>query len=105
MDNLFQIMEPEVWAEVEAAGVSTVSSRGLGLDEVGFIHACFAHQVDAVIDRYYADSAELVVAEIDPEQVTAEIRVEAAGDGSGDYPHIYGPLNLDAVIGTETRRL
>jgi uncharacterized protein (DUF952 family) len=34
---------------------------------------------------------------IDPERVTAPIRYDPAENGE-EFPHIYGPLNIDAVV-------
>ena len=34
---------------------------------------------------------------IDPNQVVAEIRYENLDIGDNLFPHIYGPLNIDAV--------
>jgi uncharacterized protein (DUF952 family) len=34
---------------------------------------------------------------IDPELVTAPVRDESQNGGSERYPHVYGPVNVDAV--------
>jgi uncharacterized protein (DUF952 family) len=81
------------WTAARAAGEYLVSTRGATLADLGFIHASFAHQVPVVAAAAYADVTEsLVVLVIDPRQLMAELRVDA------EFPHIYGPLNTDAVI-------
>jgi glutathione S-transferase len=63
----------------------------------GFIHT--THQPDelvAVANRYYGDDARpYVVLHIDVARVRAPIAIE---DPGGRYPHIYGPLNRDAIV-------
>ena len=56
-------------------------------------------QVGYVVSTYFRDVEGLLVLEIDLQWVNAEIRDESAG-GDERFPHIYGPLNLDAVIET-----
>lgn len=69
------------------------------LNSEGFIHACSAHQVDYVVQRFYRDIQDLTLLIIDPELVTAEIKYESASVSEyGDFPHIYGQLNIDAVV-------
>lgn len=88
----------EEWTAAERSGCSTVSTRGATLDEVGFVHAAFTNQLEAVANRFYADVEVLVVVTIDPTRVSAPIVVEAARDDSSErFPHLYGPLELDAV--------
>lgn len=74
-----------------------VSTAGRSLEEEGFIHASFADQVDAVAGRYFRDVAEpLVLLTIDVGRLSCEVRLEAAGDDA--YPHLYGPLPVEAVV-------
>ena len=42
------------WAEAQAAGTYTVSTLGLDLADVGFIHCSRPEQVDGVFERFYA---------------------------------------------------
>lgn len=51
-------------------------------------------------NTFYAGRKDLLLLVIDPAKVASEIREEAV-DGPERFPHIYGPLNLDAV--TEVR--
>jgi uncharacterized protein (DUF952 family) len=66
------------------------------IEEVGFIHASPADQLTRVANKYYLDQKDVRLLHIDPKLVHPEIRWEAATGGL--YPHIYGPLNLDAVV-------
>jgi uncharacterized protein (DUF952 family) len=89
------------WDEAQLAGEYRVSSRGASLDEVGFIHASFAEQLPATAARYYADVEEgLLVLVLDPDRLGSEVVIEPAASGER-FPHIYGPIPVDAV--TEVR--
>jgi uncharacterized protein (DUF952 family) len=70
--------------------------RPASLEIEGFIHGSRPEQILGVANRFYRGNAELVLLVLDPSHLNAEVRWETA---DGDvYPHIYGPLNLDAVI-------
>jgi uncharacterized protein (DUF952 family) len=71
------------------------------LSDEGFIHCTDGEEnVIAVGNRYYAaDPREMVCLIIDVGTVTSEIRYE---DPARIYPHIYGKLNVDAVIGVRS---
>jgi uncharacterized protein (DUF952 family) len=70
--------------------------RAGSLDEVGFIHCSKPEQILKVANRYYPAASELVLLWIDPSKLRAELRWESS-DGEL-FPHLFGPLNLDAVI-------
>ena len=52
-----------------------------------------------MLHNYYAHIDEpLVVLVIDTERVPSEIRYEVPDGASDAFPHIYGPLPVDAVV-------
>ena len=73
------------------------STLGHSLDEVGYIHCSFPHQVQPVADMAYKGRDDVVLLVIDPSQLDSEVRVEAL-TGDQEFPHIYGPLPLVAVV-------
>lgn len=87
------------WEAARAAGRYEVSTVGRSLAEVGFVHACHPPQVDGVLDRFYADVAEpLVLLVIDPALLGCEVRDEPVPETGEHFPHIYGPVPVEAVI-------
>lgn len=66
------------------------------LNEVGFIHASPKAQLERVANKYYKDVDSLLVWIIDKHLINAEVKWEPATGGL--YPHIFGSLNMDAVI-------
>jgi glutathione S-transferase len=102
MERIFHVTRAVDWQLAQARGTYRMSTRDRTLEEEGFIHCSYANQVARVAATYFRDVDGLVVLVIDPHRVTAEIRDETSG-GDERFPHIYGPLNLDAV--TEVRPL
>jgi uncharacterized protein (DUF952 family) len=67
----------------------------------GFIHASEAQQVDGVLQRYFAGKTNLVKLTIDTDKLTSQLVYEWSPSVQDQFPHIYGPINLDAVISEE----
>jgi uncharacterized protein (DUF952 family) len=91
------------WEQAQRDGQYIVSTRGRTLAEEGFIHASTAGQVPLVAGAYYRGVPDLVLLVIDTERVRPELRYKQVPGQPDLYPHIYDPLNTDAV--TETRPL
>ena len=94
------IAETADWEQAQRDGQYTMSTRGRTLAEEGFIHASTAAQVPLVAAAYYRDAPDLVLLVIDTERVGPELRYEQVPGQPDPYPHIYGPLNLSAVLET-----
>ena len=90
-ERIFHLALVSDW-ERSAPDDYTTSTIGASLVDQGFIHCSFAHQVDETADRLYEGRDDVVLLEIDPDQLTATVKVD---DG---FPHIYGVLNRDAVV-------
>jgi uncharacterized protein (DUF952 family) len=96
-EQIFHLALVSDWEAALAAGEYTISSLGVTLEQEGFIHASRGDQWEGVKQRYYGGVSDpLVLLVIDPDRLTSPLRVEPVGDD--EYPHIYGPLNLDAVV-------
>lgn len=102
---VFHIALPADVAAVGADGTYATSTRGRSLEEEGFIHCSFAHQVEATLATFYADVDDVVVLRIDPTALGDLLVVEDLYGTGEPFPHLYGPLPMSAVIGTEDRRL
>jgi uncharacterized protein (DUF952 family) len=98
--RIFHVALLSDWEAARVAGTYAVSTRGRTLVEEGFIHASRADQWQGVRERFYADVGEpLVLLVIDPERLTSPV-VEETPPGEGDetFPHVYGPIDLAAVV-------
>lgn len=63
----------------------------------GFIHCCTSAQLSGVASRYYKGASDLVLLVIDRDRLQSELVFENTLGGSELFPHLYGPLNCDAV--------
>jgi uncharacterized protein (DUF952 family) len=95
--ELFHLADRSEWQAAVAAGEYRISTRGVTLDEQGFIHCSLRHQVRGVADALFADADDLVLLVVDSGLVAAPIRYEVPEPGAEAYPHIYGPLPVGAV--------
>jgi anti-anti-sigma factor len=95
---IFHAALPDDWTAARAVGRYTTSTRGVSLDDEGFIHCSYRHQVEGVANRFYGDVAELVLLAIDPAALEAPVIAEPPADGIDElFPHVYGPIPLAAV--------
>ncbi|MGZ6316951.1 MAG: DUF952 domain-containing protein [Anaerolineales bacterium] len=99
--NILHVTSRKAWIDATRAGQYSAPS----LEQDGFIHASTLKQVLPVASRYYKGQSGLLLLEIDPARLTSELKWEPPSGGplpgvpEGDaFPHIYGPINLDAVI-------
>ena len=101
---IFHLAHRDEWNAAAAEGRYEISTRGATLDQVGFIHASYAHQLRAMAESVYAgDEGELCVLVLDPTAIRAAgTRVVDEDGGDGElYPHVYGPIEPTFV--TEVR--
>ena len=95
---IFHIALPTDWAAAFADGDYRMSTRGMTLDDVGFIHCSTRQQIEATANRFYGDIDQLVLLVIDPVAVPSDILWEPpTPDVEELFPHIYGPLPIAAV--------
>lgn len=100
MAVIYHIARAADWQRARQAGEYRMSTVDTTLEQQGFIHASTAGQVAGVANAIFAGVPDLVLLEIDDRLVGPEIRYEVPPGGTERYPHIYGPLNTDAVLGT-----
>jgi uncharacterized protein (DUF952 family) len=99
MVRIFHIATAADWAQARRLGRYTTSTRGRTLAEEGFIHASRADQWESVRQRFYADVTQpLVLLEIDTDLLDVPVREEAVPDSEETFPHVYGPLDVAAVV-------
>lgn len=90
------------WDAARASGEYPWSTRGLTVADVGYVHCSFEHQWRGVRDRFYADlrDDELILLVVDESRLSSKVIVERLDGAPDDFPHVYGPLEIDAVVET-----
>ncbi len=91
--RLFHIVESTVWAAAKERGTYAPAS----LASEGFVHLSEKQQVADTIDRFYKGQTGLVLLEIDPKLLHSVLQYDQV-PGHGVFPHLYGALNLGAVV-------
>lgn len=82
-------------------GEYTQSTLSSTLEDVGFIHCSFPNQTMEIANRRYAHVIDTLLLFVDTAKAKPPIQYEAALSGrEGMFPHVYGPLNVDAVYAT-----
>lgn len=97
--RLFHAAFPHDWSAAKESGHYEISTRGRTLAEEGFIHASYENQIERVVNSFYADVDQLVLLEIDRDRLDIDVIDESpSGDPADEhFPHIYGPIRVDAV--------
>jgi uncharacterized protein (DUF952 family) len=89
----YKILTAGELAELEAG-----TFAGASVDKAdGYIHLSTAAQLTETADRHFAGQTDLSVAAVDLDALGGAVRWEPSRGGQL-FPHLYGPLTLDAVI-------
>src|SRR5690349_6135901 len=97
---IYHIVLPEVWERFK----DRPSYQAESLATEGFIHCSFQNQLEAVLKRYYSNAERVLILKIDTEKLLSKL-VKEASTNDEIYPHIYGRLNHNAIVGIEERVL
>jgi uncharacterized protein (DUF952 family) len=92
---IFHITTNNQWREAEHRGRYEAPS----LASAGFIHCSDRHQVVRVANHIFRGTTGLIVLHIDTEKLVSPVVYENLEGGPEPFPHVYGPINLDAVAG------
>jgi uncharacterized protein (DUF952 family) len=64
----------------------------------GFIHCSTLEQVLLPANSLYRGRADLLLLCLDEARIAADVVYEDCYESGIEFPHIYGPLNLEAVV-------
>ena len=93
---IYHVTTKRQWQEAQEKGFFDEPSLQLE----GFIHNSTEAQVPGVIERYYKGKTALLLMHIDETKLKAELKYELAPSVNEMFPHVFGVINLDAVINT-----
>jgi uncharacterized protein (DUF952 family) len=100
--KILHITSRTAWIDATRIGQYVAPS----LESDGFIHCSTFTQALPVAENYYSGQKGLVLLVIDPARLASDLKWEPPSEDppppgipTGEaFPHIYGPVNLDAVI-------
>ncbi|WP_161884447.1 DUF952 domain-containing protein [Deinococcus alpinitundrae] len=92
---IVHITDADAWQEAQRHGQYVHASLGTQ----GFIHCSTPteQQLIEVANTLFQGQSDLVLLLVDPAQLTSELKYEEYEDSGLFFPHIYGPINTDAV--------
>jgi uncharacterized protein (DUF952 family) len=92
--KIIHMIEEKIWSEVKDQALYF----GDSLKTSEFIHCCLPEQVDFVLQKWFPDREDIILLEIDSDLLDTPLAFENVEDSEEKFPHIYGPLNRNAVI-------
>ena len=100
---IYHITLPPAWSDARERGEYLAAS----LESEGFIHCSTESQVLPVAHNFFKGQGDLLVLVIDTTLLSSDLKWEPPSGGTPppgvpegeSFPHVYGPINLDAVVG------
>ena len=87
------------------SSVHTGYYKPSSLESEGFIHCSTIEQTESTANLYFTNQKGLVLLCIDENRLEPKVKYEASAGGIVDekrteslFPHLYGPLNVSAVV-------
>jgi uncharacterized protein (DUF952 family) len=93
MSIIYHITTKPEWKAAQAQGHYESAS----LKEEGYIHCSEERQLPEVLERYFKEKKELIKLVIDTEKLSSPLIYDWSPSIEDTFPHIYGPINLEAV--------
>lgn len=99
---IYHITSRQAWSEARQRG----DYRAESLETDGFIHCSTEEQVVPVAEYLFGGEQDLLLLMIEPSRLASDLKWESPAEGTPPpgvaegslFPHIYGPINLDAVV-------
>lgn len=91
---IYHVTSKAQWQQALAQGYYEAPSLAVE----GFIHLSEKEQVQGVLQRYYQQQTNLVLLHIETTKLTMPLKYEMAPSVNESFPHLYGRLNVEAVI-------
>jgi uncharacterized protein (DUF952 family) len=91
---IYHVTTKAAWQKALADGSYSAPS----LESEGFIHNSTEAQVAGVLERYYKNQTDLLLLHIEESKLTAPLKYELAPSVNELFPHVFGPINVEAVV-------
>lgn len=97
MPTIYHVTTAPEWESAKQKGFY----ESAALKEEGFIHCSEERQVADVLQRYFKEKTDLLRLVIDTDKLTSQLIYDWSNAIEDTFPHVYGPINLDAVTAVE----
>lgn len=94
MPIIYHVTTATAWNAAKEQGAYEAPS----LKEEGYIHCSMPEQIPGVLQRYFAGKTDLIKLVIDTDKLTSKYFYDWSTSSEDTFPHVYGPINLDAVV-------
>ncbi len=64
----------------------------------GFVHCSFGEQVLIAANERYRGRSDLVLVGLDPDRILQKLIVEDSYATGHRFPHVYGPIPVEAIV-------
>ena len=92
-DLIYHVTTASEWTRAQLNGIFDRSTKGKSFEQVGFIHASTAMQLEGIKEILYGNTTEKLQA------AGIEVRFEDGGEGEF-YPHIFAPIPVRLIVDT-----
>jgi len=90
---IYHVITKALWKQALQQGYYEAAS----LASEGFIHFS-KKEVNGVLQRYYKNVTGLLLLHVVENKLSAFLKYELSHSVNEEFPHLYGKLNLDAVV-------
>lgn len=90
---IYHIAEEAAWLNQSDEPVYSVDT----LDDEGFIHCSRLEQLPATLNRFFENREDICILKIDTKLLQVPLIYEAADDGSGFFPHVFGSIRKSSI--------
>jgi uncharacterized protein (DUF952 family) len=97
MSIIYHLTTKPEWEQAQARGRYESNS----LADEGYIHCSEERQIPGVLERYFQGKSQLLKLVIETSRLTSPLYYDWSPSIEDTFPHVYGPINLDAVISVE----
>tara|TARA_B100001971_G_scaffold215192_1_gene259765 strand:- start:19221 stop:19517 length:297 start_codon:yes stop_codon:yes gene_type:complete len=96
---IYHIANNTDWERAQAAGSYECES----LHAEGFIHLSTKSQLEESLNIYFKDRTDITILELDSDKIKGTLKWEHSKERGEDFPHLYNPLNVSAVVSAKAR--
>lgn len=94
-EPVYHLAEPDDWER------RTTEYRPSSFADHGFIHCSTGEQLPLMAAKLYPGRSDMILLEIDTDVLGDDIVYEDLYDTGLEYPHIYSPIPVAAIISAE----